>query len=227
MDNKVIYCIPTYKSYDLAYNGIIAALNGSIAPDQIIVIDNSGTAAAAQYLQPLLTLYKNVFVWPQTHNIGVAASWNLFHETLGIDDIIIANDDVSVHHDTIKHLVTTARETPDQVLFAGSGTSGNAFSLFLLKQAGYKKIGPFDTHFYPAYFEDNDYDWRARLLGYQLTLVPEATYDHVGSSTLARYTQAEMDAHHNSFRRNHSYFMSKWGDEPGKTLYTEPFGGII
>ena len=226
MDKKVFYCIPTYKAFDLAYNGVLAALRGTVVPDKIIVIDNSGTGAAALHLQPLAEKFSNVFIWPQTRNLGVAGAWNKFHDEIGEDNIIIANDDVSVHPYTIEKLLEMADALPDQVLFAGE-SRWNAFSLFLLRKVGYEKIGGFDTNFYPAYYEDNDFVYRARLLGYGLITSPEATYDHIPSSTLARYSLQEKEVHHNTFRRNTQYYMSKWGGLPTKETYNEPFGGVI
>jgi len=227
MDKKVYYCLPTYKSFDLAYESVLAALRGTKPPDHIAIIDNSGNGSGAQYLQPLTEKFANVYIWPRTTNIGVAASWNLFHKELPHDYVIIANDDIQVHPYTIERMVQAADQNTQQVFFSGEQYSGNAFSLFLLTKKGYNLIGAFDETFYPAYFEDNDYARRMMLKGYSIVSVHGATYLHEGSSTMKRYTQAEMDAHHNSFRRNHSYFVSKWGDEPGKTLYTELFGGII
>ena len=227
MNDFVAYCIPTYKSFDLAYEGILAALKGTLVPDQIIVIDNSGDGSGTRFLTPLVKDLSNVFIWPQIRNLGVAASWNMFHDNIATDDIIIANDDVQVHPYTLEHLVTMSKKQTDQVIFTGASASGNAFSLFLLKQHGYKIIGGFDTKFYPAYFEDNDYDIRAKLLGYELVTVSEATFDHVGSSTMARYSPQEMELHHYNFRRNQNYFISKWGGLPGNTTYNEPFGGVL
>src|SRR5215216_254441 len=157
MDDKVFYCIPTYKSFDLAYDGVLAALRGTLVPEQIIVIDNSGDGSGTLYLTPLTKKFSNVYIWPQQRNLGVAGSWNMFHDQLQKDYIVIANDDVKIQPYTLEHLVTASKERNDQVLFSGANDSGNAFSLFLLKAQGYKKIGPFDTRFYPAYFEDNDY----------------------------------------------------------------------
>ena len=227
MDKKVYYCIPTYKSFDHAYDGVLAALRGTIVPHKVIVIDNSGVGTGAAHLQPLTEKFANVFIWPQTRNLGVAGAWNKFHDEIKDDYVVIANDDVAVHPHTLERLLATVEQNPKEVLFAGSGNSGNAFSLFLLLRAGYEKIGGFDTNFYPAYYEDNDYALRANLLGYTLTFASDATYDHVGSSTIKRYTPQEMEMHHNTFRRNTQYFISKWGGLPGETKYTEPFGGVI
>jgi GT2 family glycosyltransferase len=223
---SIFYCTPTYKSFQECQESIDAVMNGSFVPDQVIIIDNSPDASGTSFLLPLTHRYTNVYIWPQGKNLGVAASWNLFHTQIEKDYIIIANDDIRVHTDTIKDLVTAA-ETTDKPLLVGSGMSGNAFSLFLLKQWAFHKIGPFDERFYPAYYEDNDYVYRAYLLGLGITVIDSATYDHVGSSTLRKYTQQEMEAHHNAFRGNQSYYLSKWGGLPTQEVYTVEFDDII
>lgn len=211
----------------MAYDGVLAALRGTVVPNEIIVIDNSGDGSGAHHLKPLIDKFTNVFIWPQERNLGVAGSWNKFHDTIQNDYIIIANDDVTVHPYSIEYLLQATNKHPNEVLFSGSSSSGNAFSFFLLKQEGYKKIGGFDTAFYPAYYEDNDYVIRANLLGYNLIALDYVTYDHKPSSTLARYSAAEMETHHHNFQRNTRYFVSKWGGLPNAITYKEPFGGEI
>lgn len=220
--DKIHYCIPTYKSFGHCRAAVQAVLAGIKVPDKIIVIDNSGTGAATLHLQSLLDKYSNVYVWTQTENIGVAASWNKFMTVLDEDYVIIANDDVMVHPHTVCELYEAARHE-DGMFFAGAD-GGNAFSLFLLKQEGYRQTGKFDETFYPAYFEDNDYSYRLRLRGIPLIFVNNATYDHVGSSTLKAYTSQEMDQHHRQFRKNRDYYCWKWGGQPGEERYTTPFG---
>jgi len=222
MTHKVFYCLPTYKSFDLAYNSVLAALRSSRPPDQIAIIDNSG-GIGTQYLHPLVEKFANVYIWPQTTNIGVAASWNMFHNELQFDHVIIANDDIEVDTYTIERMVAAAETNPNQILFSGDGSSGNAFSLFLLTKRGYNLIGAFDEQFYPAYFEDNDYNRRMFLKGYHIQFVLGATYKHEGSSTLKRYTVEERDNHHSSFRANHTRYLHKWGGEPHEEVYESAY----
>lgn len=220
------YCIPTYRSFEHCKNAILTAMQSSLPPDKYIIIDNSGNGSGSLYLQPLIEKYSSIIIWPQTYNLGVAQSFNLFMQ--GLDDhIIIANDDVFVHTDTIKALVEAAENTPRDIFFAGSGHSGNAFSLFLLKKKGFCEIGSFDKRFYPGYYEDNDYAWRMHLKGYNIITVETATYDHIGSSTIKTYNQEEMEQHHRDFSRIGQYYRSKWGGMPGEEKYTEEFNGEI
>lgn len=224
---QVFYCIPTYKSFEECRLSIHAVMRGSIQPTQVIVIDNSGNGSAALYLSETLRLFDNVFVWPQNRNIGVSAAWNMFHHNISKDYIVIANDDIQVHTYTLEALVTRAQVDETLPIIHGNNDSGNAYSLFLLRHWAFKKIGDFDEKFSPAYFEDNDYARRLLLAGYDGYFEKAVTYDHVGSSTLKKYTQQEMEAHHRAFERNARYYRAKWGGMPGEERYTEPFDGIL
>jgi GT2 family glycosyltransferase len=220
--DKLVYVTPTYKCFDLCRKSIEAVLKSTVLPNEIVVIDNSGTGAALPYLEdlPMTT------VWPQPRNLGVAASWNMFMDCLeAYDYVIIANDDIEVDINAIDELYSAAA-TQDGYIFAGSNSSGNAFSFFLLKRAGYEAIGPFDETFYPAYFEDGDYARRVKLLGYPLVAVETARYKHTGSSTLKRYNQLESEMHHQSFRRNESYYLEKWGGHPGAERFEKEFNAL-
>lgn len=216
------FCLPTYRSFEHCRNAILAAKQSSLPPDRCTIIDNSGHNA----IEPFVHDLSDVVIWPQAYNLGVAQSFNVFMSTLD-DDIIIANDDVFVHEHTIEALINAAHNNPRDIFFAGSGHSGNAFSLFLLKKKGWLEIGPFDKRFYPGYFEDNDYAYRMRLKGYSIIAVENATYDHIGSSTIKTYNQEMMQQHHHDFNRNAQYYLSKWGGKPTEEKYTEEFAGEI
>jgi GT2 family glycosyltransferase len=222
---EIYYCIPTYRAFEECKASIHAVMQGSIQPDHIIVIDNSGNSSAIRVLQDLP--YSNVIFWPQEYNLGVARSWNTFHRQIDKDYIIIANDDIAVHAHTIERLITSAQEHPDTIIHAGDGTSGNMYSLFLLTHKGFTTLGPFDERFYPAYFEDNDYERRRILANLSAVLVSGATYDHAPSSTIKKYTPAEMDDHHRSFQRNQQYYIAKWNGLPHQERYTTAFDGLL
>lgn len=220
------YCIPTYNNFALCAKAIDAAMKSTLVPDQVLVKDDSGTAASLPFLGPLMEQYP-LSVYVDKNRNGVAGSWNILMAEVGMrlgDYIIISNDDIEIHPHSFQALVDAANATPDQIFFAGASTSGNAFSLFLLRyDAWLNSIGPFDTQFWPAYFEDNDYARRMKLAGYEIVVVDNATYDHVGSATLHNYTPMEQGQHHLQFRDNQVYYVRKWGGMPTQEIYTKPF----
>lgn len=221
---RVVLCIPTLNRADLARKAILSAYEGLYRPDETILLDNSGKGKSLPHIQDIIYPTMNVHMIPSAINKGVSGSWNYFFNTFGDDSkyIIVANDDITFHHLTIHALVTAALSS-DALLFHGSGQHGNAFSLFLLKYNGYKQIGAFDEQLFPAYFEDNDYAYRIKLAGQMIVEVPEATFDHAGSSTLKAYSPAERQQHHHDFTRNALYYQRKWGGLPGKEKYIKPF----
>ncbi|MFZ1753999.1 MAG: glycosyltransferase family 2 protein, partial [Caldilineaceae bacterium] len=46
-----------------------------------------------------------------------------------------------------------------------------------------ERIGPLDAGFWPGYYEDVDYCWRARAAGYRVALVPQSVLIHPESSS--------------------------------------------
>lgn len=221
--SRLFYCIPTYKSIPECVLAVESVYAGSRVPDSIVIIDNSGSAASAIALKPFIDCYKNIHIWPQVKNIGVAPSWNLFLYTLATDYVLIANDDVTVHYDTIARMEAAAESQATAILY-GDGSAGNAYSFFIYKQYAFQKYGGFDESFYPAYFEDNDMWYRLHTLnGYTPYFVPGATYTHAVSSTIAKYTQQEKDMHHVYFEKNAQYYMKKWGGAPTHETYRIPF----
>ena len=222
-DYNLYYGIPTYNQFDRAAAAIQAIYTTStVIPDQIVVIDNSETGGAVQALQPMMDQYPSVHVIPRQQNI-LAAAWNDIMRLFDNDYVIIANDDVIPHPQAIEALVTAGHDYPDYAMLNGSGHSGNSYSFFLLRQWAYRMIGPFDEHFIPAYFEDNDYDYRLKLLDLIRYEVINATFDHYGSATMRALDERAITKHHRSFGRNQRYYMKKWGGMPGAERFTEPF----
>lgn len=225
-DYKVYYGIPTYSQFAHAETAVKTILQGSLVPDQIVIIDNSEYGGAFTELSHLPEQYANVHIIPRAQNI-LSGAWNDLMNLWPDDYIIIANDDVMPHERSVEALVNAAIDRPDVAMWNGSGHSGNSYSFFLLRKWAYCQVGPFDEKFIPAYFEDNDYDYRLRILaGLIREEVSNATFDHVGSATVKAMNQSQRDAAHLYFRKNGLYYMSKWGGMPTKEKYTEPFAGL-
>ncbi len=91
------------------------------------------------------------------------------------------------------------------------------FSCVITKREVLDKIGTFDENYTPAFFEDNDFKYRAILGGYGVFVVNTACFFHFGSTTSIKYN--------GNFEDNRAYYYSKYpfaeylsvtGEEKGK-----------
>jgi GT2 family glycosyltransferase len=61
-----------------------------------------------------------------------------------------------------------------------------AGAFLMLRRAVWEELGGFDEQFYPLWFEDVDYCWRAREKGYRMHYTPQAVAKHTGGHSLAK-----------------------------------------
>ena len=209
----IMLAVPTIRRFSLAADCVWSALAGTVRPDRVLVIDQSGGACP-----PIPGAEMRLGRQPQ----ALTKAWNDAAAWADGDWLIITNDDVLFAPDTIERMVRAAEEAPR----AGTVTCmpGQHFSCFLLRRAAYEAVGPFDEQFSPAYFEDNDYTWRMRLAGWELVDAPTAV-QHGKSASLPRESDALMQRHHQEFRANFERYTAKWGGPPGLERFTAPYGG--
>lgn len=211
--------IPTLTRYTELAALIHSAEMGILQPDRYVIIDNGG----ALDLHTLHVPDKITVIRPET-NLGVAASWNMLLREVP-EYLVISNDDVTLRADTLELLVRYADFAAEAGFLHGTPTTdANAWSFFLQRKWLFDQIGPYDEHFWPAYYEDNDYGYRMLLAGIFPAYVPNCQYVHVGSATLHAYTPSEQEEHHVRFRANQRYYIDKWGGLPYAERYTVPFG---
>ena len=178
---------------------------------EIIVIDN-GDCIHELPDDPELPDFTHV--WPG-YNMGVAASWNhiikmrpraAWWMTCGFDLEFAPGD--------LQRLIDHMDETGGVALLQG-------FSAFGIDRDAVRKVGFFDENFVPAYFEDNDYDYRCRLAEVPFCGLP-AGMSHAVSSTLRSSTELQ-ERNNYSFPLNREYFRQKWGGSPYREEFTTPF----
>jgi len=200
----LILGIPTLTRFDLLEQCIDSALAGTVAPDRVVVVDNSAGQCQRRpdctYLVP-------------SRNLGVAGGWNLIAKHAGDADLIISNDDILFAPDTIERMMTVATSNPRAGIV--SPIEGQRFSLFYLRRSAYQDAGPFDESFWPAYFEDNDYHRRLILKGWDSPVAFSAV-EHAHSATMKEASEADLALHHARFRANQRRYVFKWGGMPGQ-----------
>lgn len=203
----IALAIPTYTRFDLLERCVASALAGTVAPDYILIIDNSGGGCP-----PIPNTQIVLGRQPQS----VAKAWNDAVGLIG-GDLLLANDDITFAPDTIARLLEEA-ERNDRAAIV-SAIEGQRFSLFWLRYTAYVQMGGFDEGYSSAYFEDNHAARVLTLAGWQLAVAPTAV-EHVGSATIASYDAARMQQHHADHRANEQRYIARWGGPPGHEVRT-------
>lgn len=165
-------------------------------------------------------------------NIGVSKSWNYGIQDLRwCDYIFVINDDVILQPETLNLMIDAYREHDMHILNPrntrddepSEGLAEHCdFSCFMLTYEVFKKIGTFDENFFPAYFEDNDYYYRAKLLGLKVGTAKWIPFFHSGSITQFM-DQKNPVVPGQLFEANRAYYISKWGGEPGHEVFLTPY----
>lgn len=202
----MILGVPTLCCYKSLDRLIESAERGGVKPRHYVIVDNGGG------YEPPKSIANLTLIRPG-RNLGVAASWNLMLKRG--EPVVIANDDVTFEKDTFARFVEASKQ-------ACLAVSTRGWDLFAQTPESIEKIGWYDERFYPAYYEDSDYAWRARLAGIE-PLVVDVPYQHDRSLTLRTYSEAWQIKQGSV--RSHEYFIRKWGGSPGEEKFTVPFGG--
>jgi GT2 family glycosyltransferase len=98
----------------------------------------------------------------------------------------------------------------------------NIHNLCLYTREYFDKAGYIDTNFYKAYFEDDDYNYRRKLLDLKVCNLANRYYFHFWSRTIK---QGSGGSTNKLFEFNREYYIHKWGGEPHHEAYTIPFDG--
>lgn len=211
-DAVITIAIPTLRRFDLLADCVWSALSGTVRPDRVLIIDNSGgqcpPVPGAEIVQGRQ---------PQS----VAKAWNDAAQLAGGDHLILSNDDIVFAPDTIERMLAVAASVPRAGIV--SPIEGQRFACFLLRWTAYLDVGPFDEAFLGAYFEDNDYAWRLECAGWSLPIAP-SDVRHAGSATIRAMTPAQLTEKHRCYAHNERLYQRKWGGPPHQERWTVPFG---
>jgi len=228
MQEQIILCIPTLTQYALAIKEILSAEAGALKPDKYIIIDNGGTFEDTLERANLdITVIDKLNIINPEKNLGCAASWNIFLKEYPNDICIIANDDITFEFNAIEGLIdcyNQSKNDPTIGMVTLYGINAHShYCCFIVTPNAIEKIGYFDETFYPAYYEDCDYDYRLRLVGLTTIFSEKGRYDHVGSATHKALTPEQLEQHHITFVKNRDYYEAKWGGELYKETFLTPF----
>ena len=206
MSHSFAIGIPTLNRYDLLKPSLMLYLR-DFRGIQIYVIDNGK--------QGIEYRHDDIHILEQEQNMGVAKSWNLLCDKIFAkhDNALILNDDIYLgkHQYEIKNLLETKKSDFHVTM--------QDWSVFILPKKTFKKVGAFDEKFFPAYYEDNDYHYRMKLLGMKYNQTPILNpFVYNASMT----TQKEPSLKQ-GIEQNKEYYRQKWGGLPSKETFKKPF----
>ncbi len=196
MARSLLLGVPTLCRYDLLERLIESAEQGSLRPRGYVIVDNGGRCPLEGDDIECIT---------PGENIGVAAAWNLILERAGDEAVVIANDDVALGPTTFEELVRGVERHPF--------VEGDGWSLFAQSPECLRRVGWYDENFWPAYYEDCDYEHRLRQAGIQVVPVLSQPFQHLGWATTRALGDRAGYIHENR-ARNARYFEAKWGGPP-------------
>jgi GT2 family glycosyltransferase len=208
MKNKFAIGIATLNRFDLLHPALLFYLR-DFPYTKIYVIDNGKQGISDKIKHP------NIDVIEMDDNIGVSASFNKLFELIYEfnDYALILNDDIYLGRKDweIDNLLTNFKKD--------FYVATQDWCAFILPKETHKKVGGFDEKFFPAYYEDNDYTYRMKLLGKSLFQIPFLNpFVYKSSQTLEK-----MPSIKTYIDSNKQYYIDKWGGLPKEEKFVKPF----
>jgi GT2 family glycosyltransferase len=208
MENKFAIGIPTLNRLDLLHPALLFYLR-DLPTTKIFVVDNGQQGISTKVKHP------NLFVTENEANVGVATSWNMLCDAIFKDHdyAIILNDDI--YWGRKEYEIDNLLTNHNNPLFC----STQDWCAFIIGKKVFNKVGRFDEDFYPAYYEDNDYTYRMRLMGMSVFKIPFMNpFMYETSQTLEREPSLRQ-----LILENKQRYIKKWGGEPTKEKFKTPY----
>jgi GT2 family glycosyltransferase len=151
-------------------------------------------------------------------NLGVPTSWNAMARHIfykhNIRNIFLLNDDI-YWGKREKEVIQFVEINASQDFIAATGEWCN----FLLPQDTFETVGEFDEQIM-AYHEDNDFDYRMKLLD----IIPASSPFLYPDEFKRSMSQKKDPTLKQYFQLSREYYKRKWGGYPGKETFKTPFG---
>ena len=191
--------VPVLNRYDLLQR-MLSSIDYPVK--HLLVIDNGASMVMEDMELDVPDCVEFTTYLPMPANLGVAASWNLGIKSFPYDDRwFFATNDVVFKPGALERL---CEARTDEITLSKMFPHWHAFSV------GYeavRRLGLFDEAFFPAYFEDNDYNTRANRFGVSVRKL-DIPADHDNSSTL-KSDPVFQALNGDTFARNQAYYQAK------------------
>lgn len=191
--------VPVLNRYDLLQR-MLSSIDYPVK--HLLVIDNGASMVLENMEVDVPDCVEFTTYLPMPANLGVAASWNLGIKSFPYDNRwFFASNDVRFNPGALERL---CEARTDEITLSKMFPHWHAFSV------GYeavRRLGLFDESFFPAYFEDNDYNTRANRFGVPIRKL-DIPADHDNSSTL-KSDPVFQALNGDTFARNQAYYQAK------------------
>jgi len=191
-----VMVVPVLNRYDLLQR-FLDSIDFPVA--DLLIIDNGGNVDELRFPDFVL----NSHILPLPSNLGVAGSWNFGVKMFPhAQKWVFASNDVVLGRGALERLCDARR---DEIALAGVFPFWHVFSL---GDEALSRLGLFDEcGFFPAYYEDNDYERRAGHHGVTVRKI-DFPVSHDNSSTIK--SDGRLQARNaETFVRNREYFDGK------------------
>ena len=195
---KLIIGIPTLNRADLL-NEALEKYFEDFKDTHIAICDNGK--------QDIITREENFMIYRPDENLGVAKSWNMlmdYADKLDATHVLMLNDDIYLGK--TEHEIKMVLRNNDNADFINSFSNWCSYIL---------KV----EEFFPAYFEDNSFDYKMTLIGAKKTwtsFLDPLVYRN--SMTIAK-----DPALNNRFAQNRAMYIDMWGGLPTEEKYLTKF----
>jgi GT2 family glycosyltransferase len=164
--------IPVLARYDLL-SRCLASFDYPVR--DLLIVDNGNKLGELE--KPATVERLHVLRMPA--NFGVAASWNLAVKCFPFDDRwFICSDDVEFRPGGLQQWLE--QSSPDNVVVS---TEWPFYQFFTVGENVVDRVGLFDENYFPANFEDDDFEWRCQSAGVEVRKI-DVNHGHVGQGTV-------------------------------------------
>jgi len=205
---KLIIGIPTLNRADLL-NEALEKYFEDFQNTEIFIVDNGN--------QSIITREEKFAIYRPTENLGVAKSWNHimdYADKVQATHVLMLNDDIYLGR--TEHEIGMVLRNSVDADFINSFCN---WSCFILTIDMWKKAGKFDEEFFPAYFEDNSFDYKMSLVNAKkswTSFLDPVMYRN--SMTIAKDPSIN-----NRFDINKQMYIDMWGGLPTEEKYLTKF----
>jgi GT2 family glycosyltransferase len=205
---KLVVAIPTINRADLL-NEALAKYFEDFKNTHIAICDNGK--------QDIITREENFMIYRPQENLGVAKSWNMlmdYSEKIGATHVLMLNDDIYLGKNENALNMLIKKNLDDDFI-----NSFHNWCSYILRVDIWNKAGKFDEEFFPAYFEDNSFDYKMNLVGAKkswTSFLDPIVYRN--SMSIAKDPTLNQ-----KFMQNREMYVQMWGGLPTQEKYLTKF----